>query len=441
MLRPLLRVLLSALGVTTVATVARAERVERDPKQVTGVERADRQPGDAARTVATGVLLLPRAAVELVFLATGSAASLIEEEQVVPRVHELLHPPKGEIHAFPTLFAETGSGFNVGARAIARADNLGATVRAGVGGAHDLVAESKLRLSFPKPLPFSLSLEAFHDERSSLGFLGVGQDPESDARNQFLASAPSRAATYRERRGRFIASAGTRILSDVELLASSSIARRHVLDPPDDGDTLSEVFVAGSVPGSGAVTHIVYSEIALRVDTRAARGTPASGVLLEGYLGQASGVLNTDTRFMRTGGRAGLFLPLLESSNILSPRIALDGLSDLGSSVPFNELVRQPDFRGYDNRRDRVSMVASVDYRWAIARYLAARLFVDAATVAPELDALKLDNVRPAAGFGFDVFSRSSQLGSVRATFSPDGFLFSFGFGVSSGFGDRQHRN
>ena len=131
----------------------------------------------------------------------------------------------------------------------------------------------------------------------------------------------------------------------------------------------------------------------------------------------------------------------MESSNILSPRIALDGLSDLDSSVPFNELVRQPDFRGYDNRRDRVSMVASVDYRWAIARYLAARLFVDAATVAPELDALKLDNVRPAAGFGFDVFSRSSQLGSVRATFSPDGFLFSFGFGVSSGFGDRQHRN
>jgi hypothetical protein len=424
-----------------VASPARAERAERDPKRVTGVERANREPGDAARTVATAVLILPRAAVELVFLATGSAASLIDEEQVVPRVHELLHPPNGEIHAFPTLFVETGSGFNVGARAIARADNLGTTVRAGVGGPHDLVVESKLRLSFPKPLPFSLSLEAFHDERSSLGFLGVGQDPESDPRNQFLATAPGRSASYRERRGRFIASAGARLLSDVELLASSSVARRHSLDPPEEADTVFEVFVPGSVPGAGAVTHIVYSEVALRVDTRADRGTPSSGILLEGYFGQANGVRDTETRFLRTGGRAAAFVSLLEPSNILSPRVSLDGLDDLDGAVPFNELVRQPDFRGFDNRRDRISLVASVDYRWAIARYLAARLFLDNATVAPELSALELEGVRPAGGFGFDVFSRSSQLGSLRATFSPEGFLFSFGFGVSSGFGDRQHRN
>ncbi len=418
-----------------------AERTERDPKKVTGVERPARESEDTAREVATGVLFIPKTAVEVLFLATGAAAGLIEEEQVVPRVHDLLHPGEGEIHAFPTLFAETGSGFNVGARAIARAKNLGATVRAGFGGTNDMVAESKLRLSFRRPLPFSLSLEAFHDVRSSVGFLGLGQDPESDPRNQFSATAPSRSATYRERRGRFIASGGTRVFSDVELLASTSIARRSVLKPPDEADTLSEVFQPNTVPGADAVSHIVYSEVALRGDTRASRSRPSSGVLVEGYLGQANGVLDTDTRFMRVGGRAAVFMPVLEASNILSPKIALDGLDDLDGAVPFNEFVNQPDFRGFNNRRDRVSLVMTLDYRWAIARYLAARLFTDAATVAPKVSDLELTNARLVGGFGFDVFSRSSQLGSVRAAFSPEGFLFSFGFGVSSGFGDRQHRN
>lgn len=436
-----LRQIVIAATVCIVARTAAAERVAHDPKRVTGVERAAREPDDAARGMATALLLLPRAAVEVVFLATGAAAGLIEEEQVVPRVHELLNPPDGEIHAFPTLFVETGSGFSVGGRAIARARNLGATVRAGIGGENDMVAESRVRLSFPNPLPFSLSLEAFHDVRSTLGYKGVGQDPETDARNRFVTNATSTSATFRERRGRFIASAGTRLLPNVELIASTSVARRHVQEPVDDSAGLNEVFQPGSVAGVYAVTHFIYSEATLRFDTRASRSTPAAGTLFEGYAGSAEGILGTESRFLRAGGRVGAFVPIAEASNILSPRLALDGLAPTDGSVPFNELPRQPDFRGIDDRRDFVSLVASLDYRWAIARYLAARLFLDFATVAPEVVELDPTTLRPAAGFGFDVFSRSTQLGSIHLAASPEGLLFRFGFGVSSGFGDRQHRN
>ncbi len=431
-----------ALAALLASTPLRAAADERaaDPKTVTGIEKQEREKGDAARDAANVLLFLPRATVELLFTASGAAAVVVEEEQVVPRVEDMLHPPAGEIRAFPTLFIETGNGFNVGARAIARAHHYAATVRGGIGGEHDFVAESRVGLSLPKPRPFALSLEALQDERSSIGYLGLGQDPESDSRNRFAATAPARAASYRERRGRYIVSAGTRVLSDVELLLSTSLTRRHVLDPPDADNTLARVFAPGSVPGVGSVTHFVYDEAAVRLDTRATRGGPATGVLLEGYAGRSDGIEDTHASFARVGGRAGVFLSVVQRDNVLSPRFSLDGLAPIEGEIPFNELTGQPDFRGFNNRRDYVSAVASLDYRWTVMRYLAARLFVDAATVAPSVTDLKLDGARFAGGFGFDVFSRSTQLGSIAFIGSGDGLRFTFSFGVSSGFGDRQHR-
>jgi len=387
-------------------------------------------------------LFLPRTATELFFFTTGTAAGLVEEEQVVPRIRDMLHPPDGEVRIFPTAFVETGSSPNVGARVIGRANGVATTVRAGVGGAHDLVAESRLRLALPQPLPFALGLEALHDERSSLGYLGVGQDPTSDARNRFRPGAPSTSATYREQRERFIASTGVRATESLELLASSSFYRRRVLNPPDaSADTLEEVFEAGSVPGAYSTTQVVYSELALRVDTRETRGRPASGFLLEGYAGRGEGAQGTRVRHVRTGGRIAGFIPVVASDNVLSPKLALDGVSTLRGPIPFVELTRQPDFRGFDNRRDHASAVGSLDYRWTLMRYMAARLFADAATVAPRVTDLQLEGLRWAAGFGLDIFSRQAQLGSIAISGSPEGASFSLSFGVASGFGDRQHRN
>ncbi len=419
-----------------------AERSTPDPELVSGVTREASEPGDTTRAVLDVLLFIPRETVELFFAATGTAAGLIEDEQVVPRVADLLHPPVGEIHAFPTAFLETGQNANVGVRALARAKSFASSARAGIGGPHDLVAESKLRFGLSTPMPLALSLEALHDERSALGYLGVGQRPETDARNRFSATTSERASVYRERRERFIAAGGLRPLEDVELIASSSLSRRHLLDPPDGrADSISRVFEPGTVPGTNATLWVVYSELALRGDTRVTRGGPAHGVLVEGYAGRGDVGGDRDASFARLGARGALFLPVLESSNVLSPRLVVDGLRAINGRTPFVELVRQPDYRGFDNRRDFVSAVASVDYRWTIMRYLAARLFCDAAVVAPALGEMELDDPRVAGGFAFDVFSRSTQLGSVSAVGSAEGFGFSFSFGVNSSFGDRQHRN
>jgi hypothetical protein len=423
---------------------ARAEepaRRQSDPERVSGVERQEREPGDFARKVGSIALFLPRAATELFFIASGTAAGLIEEEQVVPRVDEMLNPQPGEVHIFPTAFAETGTGVNVGGRVIGRSQNVASSVRAGYGGSHDLVAESKLRLSVPYPVPSAFSLEALHDERSSLGYLGLGQDPESDARNAFRPTTSARSGSYLEQRERFIASAGIRPLSDLELFVSSSLARRRVLDPADpSADSLADVFLPPSIPGAYATTQIVYSELAIRFDSRLTRGAPDTGFLLETYAGRADGIRETRTRFVRAGGRVAAFLELFAPSNVLSPKLVLDGLAPREGAVPFNELPRQPDYRGFDNRRDYVSAVGSLDYRWTLMRYLGARLFTDAATVAPRLSELRLEGLRWDAGFGLDVFSRSTELGSLAFSASPEGVRLLILFGVSPTFGDRQHR-
>jgi hypothetical protein len=142
----------------------------------------------------------------------------------------------------------------------------------------------------------------------------------------------------------------------------------------------------------------------------------------------------------RTGVRMGAFFPLVRSSTIVSPQLVIDGVAPLAGELPFTELARQPDFRGNDTRRDRISVVGSLDYRWGVLRYVAARLFVDVATVAPYPAALRLDHLRFAAGFGADVGSSSTEIGRIALALSPEGPRLLLSLGVPSPFGDRQHR-
>src|SRR5258707_7045057 len=147
-------------------------------------------------------------------------------------------------------------------------------------------------------------------------------------------------------------------------------------------------------------------------------------------------------RFKRTGVVGAACLPFVHSTTILSPKIVIDGLlSDKETPVPFTELPAQPTFRGFANRRDYVSAVGSLDYRWYLMRFVAARLFVDVARVAPSLSDLSLDNLRWAAGFGFDLHTSTSELGRIAVAGSTEGIHFLLTLGVPAGFGDRQHRD
>lgn len=441
--RPVSR-LVSLAGVAFALFVvagARAEEPAQDQTSIRGVERRAHRPGDAVRKAGNAALFLPREALELFFIGTGAAGAIIEDEQVVPRIQSLWRPQPGEISIFPTVFIETGSVFNIGGRIIAREKNFASSLRAGYGGPDDIIAETRVKLSAPRPRPISVGAEWFYD-RSPGSFLGFGQEPERDPRNAFNPATPSTEARFVESQERFIGSVGSRLTEDTELFLSSSLKWRRIDEPRDPQDpAIDEVFVPGSVPGAAGVTRFVYGEVTARVDTRERRAGPVPGALFETYMGYSSGIMGTPGHFTRSGGRVAAFVPIVRSTNILSPKLVIDGLDRLGNEpVAFTELTRQPDFRGFDNRRDALSVVGSLDYSWAIWKYVAARLFVDTATVAPAVDRFTLEGLRYAGGFGFDLFSRSVAIGAIAFIASPEGFRLSLRFGVAPSFGDRQHR-
>ncbi|HMJ51937.1 MAG TPA: hypothetical protein VK540_07660 [Polyangiaceae bacterium] len=411
------------------------------PDEINGIERPARRGDEAVRTVANAMLWPFRLVVDLVFLATGAAGALLENEQIVPRTRDFFFTRGGEIGVFPTVFLETGTRPNIGARLITSIDPYAATVRGGYGGPDENVFETRMRLSTSKPFPAVASLEGMHDRRTGLGFLGIGQLPESDPRNQFR-NGPA-IGVYRERRERVVAGLGIRPLPDVEVLLSSSLTLRYVDDPESSGGPLlSQAFLPESIGGAYHMTRIVYTELALRVDSRVSRNGVHTGLLAEGYQGLGQGILGDPTRFGRAGFRMAAFLPFVRRTTILSPKIVVDGIAPIEpTGVPFQELAGQPTFRGFANRRDYVSAVASLDYRWYLSRFVAARLFVDFAKVSPSVWALNLENVRWAGGFGFDLHTSTSEVGRVAIAGSAEGFHFLFAFGVPAGFGDRQHRD
>lgn len=428
------------LTVTSEAAADEPKKQPVPPEEVSGIERPAREPGELGRDIAHAALFLPRSLVEILVFTTGEVAAIVEDEQVIPRAKELINVPEGTVALFPTFFLETGMTPNVGARIIANFGDVTSSLRGGYGGIDTNVVEGRFRFAMTSPWPAALSIEGFHDARTGLAFLGVGQRPFEDERNQYLGEP--RAGLFRERRDRALASFGARVGNSQEVFVSTSFLQRRTENPRGSTTGIGEVFAPDSVPGAFGDLRISYTELAIRQDTRPSRHAMATGVLLEVYGGFAQQLSLGSASWARSGILVASFFPVYRKTNVISPRIALDGLAHLdGGPVPFRELVGQPTFRGPDNRRDDVSLVASLDYRWQIVRYVAARLFVDGATVGPSVRELDFRHVRPAIGFGIDLHGSAADLGRIAFSYSPEAVSFLFAFGAPAGFGDRQHRD
>ncbi len=415
------------------------------PAEVQGVLKPGREAGRTWSEIAGVLLFLPRKLESLFFRAHVFAARIVRDERVISRVDQLFSPRPGTVTLFPTLFFATRQRPSAGIRVLARSEHVATSLSAGIGGHHDFSVDDRIRLTWARPLPVAIDVEALTDSRSTLLYDGVGQVPETDERNQFRAGNRTREAIYLEQRLRGIAAVGVRPHPHLEILVSGSYTRSRVSALSDAGATrLDQVFVRGTVPGAMAITRIFYGESTVRFDTRPVIGRPTPGVLLSLYGGFGHGIGDDPSRFYRTGGRAALFLPILRRSNILSFKLVIDAIvpgSEDPSAIPFTTLVNQPEYRGFDTRRDQLGVVASVDYRWGVMRLLGARLFLDAASVAPQIDALAAAPPRFAGGFGVDFFGETSELGQLAVAFSNEGARLLISFGLAPAFLDRQHRD
>lgn len=419
-----------------------------EPAAISGIERPARPRGYAGRALADALLVVPRNLIDYTFRGVEVAANLVTDRQLVPRYRELFGSPRGDLYVFPTLFAETGTPASVGARMIFDSPRFVTSQRIGYGGPRQVEAETRLVLKGTlTDLPAVLSLESHYQLEDELEFYGVGLVPRIDPRNRFVAQTPHEYGLYTERRVRFLASGGVRLGDNLELLLSTSVYRRQPEPaPPSESASIAAVFEPGSVSGlTTASPFVSYSEVAARIDTRRLRNRPNPGFHLESYLGGAHAISRGPAvGYMRLGLRAGVGIPVRRRTNVFALRLAIDGVSAFpDTALPFVELSHQPEFRGFDSRRDHVSVLGSMDYTWLLAPALGMRLFVDGVTVAPSLGAMgieQLQNVRLAAGFGVDVFAGGNTLANLSLAGSGDGVRFVASLGAPVIHGDRQHR-
>lgn len=429
------------------AAIALASRGARaadddDPPPVSGMVREPSVPGAIWEDVGSAALFLPRETLALLFVGTSMAAAILQDESTVPRFANIAEGPT-RVYVFPTAFVETERTVSLGARMIGASDHVATSLRAGIGSLDDTVMESRVFLRLPGDTPIVAGFEAFFSRASALEFPGVGQVPEEDPRNDFRPGRGDETAYYEESRSRAILSLGVRPLDDVEVLASVSADRRSLEGTEDPAlPSIDRVFEPGSVPGFEEPVRVWYGELALRLDTRPLRGGPQEGWLFETYGGVERELPGgIDVSMMRLGGVGAAYLRVLRRTNVIIPRVSLDGAVQLDDTpIPFAELPRQPQFRGAGDRHDVVSLVGSVDYRWAFTGNAGARLFVDTATVGPAVQDLAFADFRWALGAGLDLWSSGTDIGSFSVAGGPDGVNLHLSFGVSSGFEDRQHR-
>jgi hypothetical protein len=411
------------------------------PPPVSGIEVPEEKHSDAGRDFGNAVLWLPRYFMKFLYLGTSAAVAVMERSPVVPQVQDLFSTPDRRVFVLPTL-AETGNAVSLGARLIIDLDVMASSIRVGFAGVNSFELETRVAFRLKQPLPSVISLEALYKRDNNLDYAGLGQVPRDDARNQFLPHEAGTIAEYFEERTRWIASYAVRPHKFVEIALSGSVNRRKVDDAVNAKPTLTDVFAAGTVPGAFDRYTVIYGEGAGRFDTRATRGRPSAGALAEAYVGPGTTFGDDPKRFVRYGGRLAGFIPIYRPTNILSPQIVADAVAPLdGAVLPFPELVHQPDFRGFDRRRDQVSLVGTLEYRWAFIGPLAMRVFFDTALVAPSWDAFDFTHTRWATGLMLDLHSDQTQIGQLGFSAAPDGVRLLLSLGVSSGYGDRQHQD
>ena len=435
---------LTALRVAVVLALASftTRAAADDPvNEVGGVIEPARPPGDTARTAVDVMLFVPRSVVRIAVLASTATASFFEDQQVIPRTRSILGTEDDAIRVTPTVSIASGLRPDLGARATSKTGGFASMVRASVIDASSYVTEARVLQGLGDRQRTQLVLEGYQERRIS-GWGGVGPVPSLDGRNAFLPGHAGGSGSFLQVRQRVIAAAGTRVADDYELLFSSSFQRRKIEDAPDLVDTINSTFVPSTVPGAYDRSERLYTEATIRRDTRAVRGPPAAGLLLEAYGGSSQDTNGVYAPALHAGGRAAWFISVVRKTSIINPRITLDVISPLGSKgLPFVEYVYASGFRGESDRVDRVAALASIDYRWQLRPFLAARVFVDATTVAPTIPKLSVEHLSWAAGFGIDLHSTTTAIGRVGIAASPDTVSLILVFGLADpGFGDRQHR-
>lgn len=395
--------------------------------------------GDSgSRQFLRGMLFLPKVAVNVVLFPIRTGVWAEERYHLSDRYRRTFFSADQKFGFYPTGWFETGFGVTLGAQFFA-GDVFGAgeqlTISALAGG--NFYHHGAVRLRSGQRFGDRLELEASarYDRRPEEYFYGIGnadEVPRPDMLIDPLGSDGAVESRFRQRR--------TRATVTADLLAWKSLHFRvagSLFDatyaPSDPGRPIDHVYEVDQLAGFDGVSQL-YTELELRWDSRGSvdrmepRSLHSTGSLASVFGGFAA-PLDDGYEYWCYGVDLQQYFRIAEAPRVVAVRFHGEGVSEPTTEVPFAELPRLGGsrfLRGYavDRFRDRIAAFATVEYRWDLARFLAASVFVDAGRVYSSLSDLGLSDLRVGYGVGLEAHSYRSFIATLNLASSIDGGVF-----------------
>jgi outer membrane protein assembly factor BamA len=382
-------------------------------------------------------LFVPRIALEVVMAPARGAAWAYHHYAVNERFHNIFFNKSGTYGVYPIASIESGFGLNLGAHALHRnvlgvGENV--SLRASFGGrfkqAYLFSAGSGDRFEV-----VAIGLEVGFERRAKDLFYGIGNGDLASAPMQPvdpLAGVVAHKSRFRQDIARATIDASVELPYQFEMRLAASLQTREFGESPsvEAGQAISENFDVAQLHGFEDGLFSLYNELELRFDSRRAlsrfesAATPGGGWLLAGFLGHGTGFKDDPSDFYRYGTHLQRFFRIARGPRTVALRLYHEGVTGDYDDVPFGELPRLGGnfLRGYkrDRFRDRVSTLATVEYRWDLANNLAGILYADVGRVYPTLRDFTLDGHRASSGIAVQVHTLES-------------FVMRFGIGASVG--------
>jgi hypothetical protein len=393
--------------------------------------RVDHEPGEGvARKLGRAVLWVPRIPIVLA-LKGARGAFYLQDRYNVAEIADEFQTEDKKIAFFPSAFAETGFGLNVGIRAsltdLISEERISG--RVGIGGRHRWIADLEVARRLG---PVDVSLSGRREARDNDLFFGYGNTDVTSPEMPLdpLTADVGASARFRSRLLRGMATASIKLPQHFSLTATTAVVRRE-LAGTDTADSIDTLFDVSALPGFVTNTTYLHSELTVAWDTRrrASRwdghGVRSAGGLVLGFADYQHGLAG-EPDFVRYGMDLQRIVQLARGPRLLELRLYGEAVTGRRDEVPFTELPRLGGsnlLRGYvaGRFRDRLAAVGQVRYLWPALSWLAPSIFVDAGRVWASYDELSLRGLRVGFGGGIEVYGRGGLAMRAELATSIDG--------------------
>ena len=399
------------------------------------------EPEDIYLFVPRTALLLPRLTLDAVFFPVRGLAVLVDEYHLVERVKDILYNDAHTAGIVPTIGYQTDYGFTGGVK-VFHDDVLGndeeASVSAEYGGLYQQAYKFKFEGDEVAHSPLWLQVALRYEFKPGVLFSGIGNRSLSEAGAEPVDPRAAAIETrYRENRalaslliGETIRENG--LSTQVGMMGSYNRRRfgpstRHFNEP-----ALEEAYDTSELVGYDEGADVLEVGPVLIFDSRDQRVLTSRGNYLNSF-GSYGVPFGEDQGFWHYGVTAATFLNLYKSTRVLSFRAVLEAVHGDAQEIPFTELMRLGGgerLRGYgtDRFREKLSFVATAEYRYPIHDLVAGEVFVDAGRVGPRYgDVFAFSNenpIRVGAGLGLVVHDQEDVLFKAEAAYGDELTLF-----------------